>query len=362
MTGEVFSDNFQKVYAGKNEKPYIFKAAYGLLMLGEAISEVERRVIGIGITPDTLIGIRLCREDIFYLRELDSEVMYECRRTELGVYRENNWAKDIFHLIGRLTKSINAAGAQILFYKEGKKEEFESYSAAAAIGFSDIFCKSLNPAALLGVILPDNINFADNAKELISLEAAKDRFAFVENQIPIYLPASLSGYKIIIVLTGEKPFKNPDFKRVLDRMKETGRGEVSSFSHISRDEIGLYRDLPEYYLALFARNESERITAGAEALKRGDINLFGDIVKQSGKEYLAAAGKSSSNIELLFEFASEISYVCGIYKNRGVFAVVADGEVDKFVAGVGEMYEKKAGSKPEFYICADSATEEVVLK
>lgn len=355
LNSQFFYDTFNKVYTESGDKPYIFKTSYGLSMLGTAVSEVERCVIGAGITPSTFIGIRICEEDTFYLRDADSELMYECARGDLSNYYENNWAKDIFHLIGRLTKSVNINGAKILIGKSCDHWEFSHYSAAVALGFSHIFCKNLQPAELLPLILPEGASFAESAGALMSLSAVENRCMLIENRHLVYFPFPIGEFKIVIAVVSDKPFKNPDFKKVLENIKELKFGtDFLQFSQITKQEIELYREQPDYLYALFARNEMERLALAAACLKQGDLARFGEILTQSAEELLKAVGKPAEKVKKMFEISAALSAGCGIYRNKGIFAIVRNGEVDQFVDMVGHLYEKKAGTKPEFYICSSS--------
>ena len=361
MTGQDFNEIFKKVYPKNEGEVYIFKTAYGLIMLGEAVAESERRVIGTGITPDTYIGIRLLEEDVFYIRDSESDMVYDCAYEDLGAYNEKNPASKIFQLLNRITKSINVKGAEILFMRGCGYSEMNGYSEACAIGFSNIFCKNQQPGELLDLILANNSDFSQNAKGLISINAKENMCALIENRTPMFLPLPLSGYKTVIALTGDKPFKRPEFSKIIKNLKKE-MGSFSNFESFFDNAKLTAGDLPEYKCAAFLSSEASRITSGAAFLKSGNLAGFGELVKQSAVEYMSLIGKEAKNTELLFQIASPNTTVCGIYKERGIYAIIADTDVDNFINKVGSLYEKKAGKKPEFYICASSFSGEVPAK
>ena len=362
MTGQSFYENFKKFYPKNEGEIYIFKTAYGLIMLGEAISEAERRVIGAGITPDTYIGIRLLEEDMFYIRYTDSEMVYECAYENLGAYHEKNPAAKIFRLLDRITKNINVRGAEILFMPDCDNGELSGYSEAAVIGFSNIFCQNQQPGDLLESIIPNNTDFSQNARRLISICAKENTFSLIENRTPVFFSIpSLSGYKIIITLTGEKPFKRPEFDKITKDLKDE-IVDFSTFENFADKEEISGSDLPEYRYAAFLKAEAARIASGAICLKNGDLAGFGKLVKESASEYISAVGKEAKNVELLFKIAAPKTVACGIFKERGIYSIVPNAEVDNFVKSVGTLYEKKAGRSPEFYICASSFSGEVRKK
>lgn len=321
LTAETFNETFLKIYGKNSENLHIFKIAHGMTLLGDAAAEQIHRIIGIGIAPDTFIGIRFCEDDCFYLRETDSEIMYECKKSNLSEYNDMDWAANIFHLIGHFILSINISGAQILFHKECGAE-FADYAVAVCYGFSNIFCKNLSLGELLGIVLPHSADFSENAKKLISFSSSKKGFLFVENLHPFYLLPMMEDKKIILILIGKRCFGKIEEKE--------------------------YKD--------FVDNEIRRILNGGEALKKGDLSAFGKNVKESAQEYLTKAKGDTEKIEILFSTVSQFSDICGLYKKDGIFAFVNDNCVDEFVNKVSEEYEKKAGEKPEFYICAPSVT------
>lgn len=332
MNGDTFYETFYKVYGESDDRLHVFKLAHSMLVLGEAAASEGRRVIGLGITPDTFIGIRLCSDGSFYLRETDSEIMYDCEKNKLFAYRENDWAKNLFHILGRLCGSINISGAQVLFHKECGAD-FANYAAAVCYGFSKIFCSDITAAEILSMILPGNADFAENARQLLSLDSQKGRFSLIENRVPVYIFPGMDDYMTVLALTGEKAFADP-----IKRAEQSGM----------TDEI-----------KAFEEEENRRVTVGAALLKKGDTEGFGRIVKKSAEEYLELAQKHSEKVKMLFKCAAALSDICGIYENRGIFSFVHKDVVDEFVDTLGAEYEKKAGTKPEFYICAPSASETV---
>lgn len=316
LLATVFRETFSKVYGESSEKIYIFKIAYGMIMLGEAVSESVGRIIGTGIAPDTFIGVRFCKENCFYLRETDSEFMYECKTENLLEYSDKDWAKDIFRLIGHICLGKNINGAQVLLHKECGTD-FAAYDTAVCYAFSNIL--NLLPDEWVRVI--NNINFAKSAKNLISLSSCVKGFWLVENQNPVYILHELPETKIVLAFCG----KQKEF--------------------IAEDES-------------FIKNEEIRIIDGVAALKRGDLCEFGKKVKESAKEYFDNISKNAENLKIMFDISKSYSDVCGIYEKRGIFTFVKDGKVDEFIEKVEEEYKKKSGEKPEFYICAQSTTEQ----
>lgn len=349
MTKDELLNNFEKVYSKKDTSPFIFKGAYPVILMGEHNPEDSQTVLGIGVKPDTYIGVRLC-DDNFYISDIKERVVYQCKREELPYYKENKWAGELFLIISKMIKDTEIEGAEILFCAEGRNEEIESYKSVLCYAFSKITGKYFYDKELLNFILPNDCNFVENSRMLFSLNSEKDKVMFADDASFGYIAPIPSEYKILLILTDEKPFKGID----LARKKEKEEDFVI-------DEYTIYKDLEDYSAFEFSKREKTRTEWGIKALKKGDLREFGNMLKASAEEYLAELNKKNSKVGTLFFTVSLLTEICGIYKNKGVFAFVQEERVDTFVENIGNIYEKKVGKKPNFYICETSDTKEETI-
>lgn len=351
MTRDEFLNNFEKVFPKKDDKPFIFKAAYPVILMGEYNLSEKQKVLGIGIKPDTYIGVRLRNDDNFYIRDISDVVVYQCVREELSYYKENEWAGELFSILSKMIKNTDISGAEILFYAEPKNKEIESYKASLCYAFFKITGEKFKNKELLNFMLPNDCTFSENAKALISLNSAKNKVLLVENATPQYIHTIDTKYKIILILTEEKPFKGIEFPKI----------KAEDDKDIIFDEYTIYKDLEDYSVMEFSKREQTRTDWAILALKKNNLREFGAMVKASAEEYLAESNKKNSKVGTLFFTASILTEVCGLYKNRGVFAFVMEEKIDSFVEKVGKIYEKKAGKKPNFYICETTDTREEMV-
>ncbi len=339
MNGETLRQNFIKVYRDNNIPINVFKAAHGFSLLCEA--EPNSAAIGMGIAPNTYLGIRLCDEDSFYVRFPGSEMQYECSRNKLSEYSQNDCAEPIFKTIARLLKGNESiSGAQLYFQCECDEEKFAEYKAVLVYGMGTILGMNTSGENLMKFIYPDTMNFSENARNIITLSSAENRCEAIEKTEISFFSLPFGGCKLVIGKTDTKPLKSVEYDE-----KKLDMG------------IAAYKGSDEYNKINYAINEKERFKQAKEALKHGEYARLGHIIRRSSCEYLSVVKKNGSNLKMLFDMAAESSIICGIYERSGIYAIVEDNRVDSFIKAVGAAYERKIGKRPDFYVCAAATTK-----
>ena len=294
MTREKFLENFYKIYEKNNENIFISSVPYPLIM-----AKNKNIAVGMGITPDTLMGIRFCEEKKVFIRQTGDELMYECEAEKLASYDGEDWSREIFLLLARFIKKTDMCGMQILFHCDCN-DEFKNYFLAAAVGFCKCFLPKKNIAEILEYIMPKKMDFADK----ITLLCPKNTCFFETGE-------ELSGYSF-----------EDEYKIIIAKTKK----------HMKKD----------------SRAEEDK-----NFEKPSGFKGLSEFIKKGAEESLKSC-KNSEYTAMLYNEAKKYAEFVGIYKDCGVYAFIRDAEVDEFVRKTGEEYEKKAGSKPEFYICNSS--------
>lgn len=346
MNGESLRENFIKVYRENDAPVYVFKAAHGFSMTRE--TEINRCMLGMGIAPDTYMGVRLCEKDMFYVRYADSEMQYECHRSKLAEYNDSERAKPVFRSLAKLVMNKPVSGAQIYFCCEC--EDFSEYTAVLVYGFSTLLGIDASEERLLTFLYPEKYSYTKNARALITLSSAENRCEMIEESGIILFSLPMKGCKIIICKLDEKSLKPIDYNKIIQNI------ETES---LTQEEILAFKDTEEYEKLNFAINERKRFKELKEALENGRFADFSHIIKRSSLEYLLLTKKNGRNLKMLFDIAYESAIICGIYEGCGIYAFVEEDRVDKFIKSVGIAYENKIGKKPFFYVCASSETKKV---
>ena len=101
--------------------------------------------------------------------------------------------------------------------------------------------------------------------------------------------------------------------------------------------------------------ENQRAISAVEALKAGNIKLFGELMKASHVSLRDDYEVSCEEIDILVDLAWQIPGVIGSRITGGGFggctvSIVENDAVDTFIEKVGEGYKKAVGHEAEFYV------------
>jgi galactokinase len=134
---------------------------------------------------------------------------------------------------------------------------------------------------------------------------------------------------------------------------------VSSLRQVSVEElVARERELPSpiRQRCRHVIYENERVVEGVGALKGGDLEEFGRLMKESHSSLRDDYQVSCRELDLLVEAASEVE---GVYGSRltgagfgGCTVNLVSGEaVESFKAHVSERYRAATGITPQIYVC-----------
>jgi len=103
--------------------------------------------------------------------------------------------------------------------------------------------------------------------------------------------------------------------------------------------------------------ENARVLQAAGALELGDLQAFGNLMRQSHRSLRDDFEVSCSELDLMVELAEQAEGVYGARMTGGGFggctiALVQAGCVEAFKRTIQEGYERSAGCKPEIYLCS----------
>ncbi|MBV8844725.1 MAG: galactokinase [Bryobacterales bacterium] len=113
-------------------------------------------------------------------------------------------------------------------------------------------------------------------------------------------------------------------------------------------------------------SENARVQAAAQALSRGDLEEFGELMRCSHLSLRDDYEVSCPELDVMVELALGLEGVYGSRMTGGGFggctiSLVKAEWVDSFSRAMAQGYEKQTGMRPEIYICsaADGASEEL---
>ncbi|HSE97184.1 MAG TPA: galactokinase [Blastocatellia bacterium] len=102
--------------------------------------------------------------------------------------------------------------------------------------------------------------------------------------------------------------------------------------------------------------ENARVIEAAAALERGDLNLFGRLMRESHLSLRHDYEVSCAELDLMVELAEKVEGVYGARMTGGGFGgctinLVEAGSVEVFKREVASGYEQSTGIAPEIYVC-----------
>lgn len=127
------------------------------------------------------------------------------------------------------------------------------------------------------------------------------------------------------------------------------------------------QDLPDvvYRRCRHVITENSRVLSAADALERGDLGSFGELMADSHRSLRDDYEVSCEELDLMVEIAQNVAGVYGARMTGGGFGgctvnLVAESRVEEFKELVSQEYERNTSFKPEIYICmAANGAEEV---
>jgi galactokinase len=135
---------------------------------------------------------------------------------------------------------------------------------------------------------------------------------------------------------------------------------VTSLRDVTADDLEHLRsELPEiiYQRCRHVVTENDRVLRAADALRSGDLLLFGKLMDESHRSLRDDYQVSCKELDLMVEFANEVEGVFGARMTGGGFGgctinLVASDRVDAFKQYVAPRYAEAVGKDPEIYMCS----------
>ncbi len=179
-----------------------------------------------------------------------------------------------------------------------------------------------------------------------------------------YAPIKLDGAKIVIANTNKKHKLTDSQYNARRSMCEEALAilqktvDIKGLGDLSIEEFEAHKDVltdPDMQRkAKHAVYENQRTIEAVKALKAGDIEHFGELMRQSHESLRDDYDVTGVELDTLAEEAWKIPGVIGSRMTGGGFggctvSIVKDEAVENFIKTVGENYLKKIGYEATFY-------------
>ncbi len=215
--------------------------------------------------------------------------------------------------------------------------------------------------------------------QFISALGQRDRALLIDcRSLDYELVPIPAGVKIIVCDTGvRRGLVDSEYNARRQECEEGVRtlGEhlpgVKALRDVSVSQFERYKDeLPKVVRRRCRHviNENDRVLRGVEALKKGDLAGFGQLMNESHISLRDDYEVSCRELDIMVEAAWAIE---GTYGSRltgagfggSTVSLVADEAVETFQTQVAEAYQAATGLKPQIYVCrAEEGASEIKLK
>jgi galactokinase len=135
---------------------------------------------------------------------------------------------------------------------------------------------------------------------------------------------------------------------------------ISSLRHVTISDLRQFGDaLPEVIRKRCRHvvSENARVLKAALALESGDLNSFGELMRESHRSLRDDYEVSCAELDLMVELAERVDGIYGARLTGGGFGgctinLVQSHRVDAFKETVAKSYADATGREPEIYVCS----------
>jgi len=379
-------DKLWQVFGNNQEPTRIVKAPGRVNLIGEHTDYNDGFVLPVAVDREIIMAAspRDDGEVHLYAVDLDAKSSFSLERTERDPHASwSNYIRGVLLLLsqrGLPLRGMNAAFSGDVPLAAGMSSsaalEMASGLMAKVIGGFDIDMVELVKVAQAAenTFVGVNCGIMD---QFISGLGKKGHALFLDCRSLDYdlvpLPPT-DEYKIVIANTMVKRGlvdsayneRRSQCEKGVEILKEYLPG-IKALRDVSLADFDEYKEhLPD----VVARRcehviaENERVLASVKALRAGDIAEFGRLMRASHESLRDLYEVSCKELDIMVEAAWEITGTCGARMTGAGFGgctvnLVEADRVHDFVAVVQDVYQKKTGITPEFYVCEaeDGATE-----
>ncbi len=146
--------------------------------------------------------------------------------------------------------------------------------------------------------------------------------------------------------------------------------DVAALRDVTIEQLEAHRDgLSDvvYRRCRHVITENARVLAAGDALERGDLEQFGDLMAESHRSLRDDYEVSSEELDLMVEIAQKIEGLYGARMTGGGFGgctvnLGRAADVEEFQDRVAKEYEQTTNLKPEIYVCTVANGAEEIFR
>jgi len=374
---------FISVFGGSKEGIRVFASPGRVNLIGEHTDYNGGYVFPVAIKMHTTVVVRKRLDNKIFLKASDLDVIVKADIDKLDSYKDIPWGNYQLGVIYTLKKAgYDICGADMLYFDGVPHGGGLSSSAATEVSTALCFATFSNEKNSVNE-KPDMIELAKLSqkaeREYVGVNCGiMDQFAssMCKENHAIFLncrslnyelvPFNIKDAKILISNTNKKHALGSSKYNERRRECEEGleilkkyMGEKTCLGEITIDEIEKYKHVIEDKKILkrvsHVISENDRVIKAVDALKNGDINLFGLLMNESHNSLRHSYEVSCDELDIMVEEALKVDGVYGSRMTGAGFggctvSIVKADKTEEFIKNVGSNYELKTGIKPSFYV------------
>ena len=369
----MIQEQFEEKFNAKAE--YIFSAAGRVNLIGEHIDYCGGKVLPAALSLNCRVAVRKNGTNFMRIAATTIDARAEIDLTNTSAYRDLPWGSYQAGVADELKKAgYNLIGCDILY---GCTVPFGSgLSSSAAIEVVTAYT-----LAKLGGNKIDKVELAVISQkaennycgvncgimdQFASANGKKDHAVLLNCATLEYthIPLDLKEY-VLVLANCNKPHnlreskyneRRSEVEKALQILQTKVKAE--NLSQVSTVDVEKYRDLLGdriYRRAKHVTSECERVRQSVEALQKGDLIAFGQLMYQSHHSLKYDYEVTGKELDTLAEAAQAQEGCIGSRMTGAGFggctvSLVKKDCVEAFIANVGKEYKKIIGYDASFYV------------
>ncbi len=376
-------EQFLKIYGGSDADLRVFASPGRVNLIGEHVDYCGGCVFPAALTMKTTIVARKRNDDVIRLKATDLDIMVETTVSQMAELKDKlKWGDYQIGVALELMKAgYDICGCDLLYDDTVPHGGGLSSSAAIEVSTALMFATFSNEKNGVSKEI-DMIEMAKLSQlaehnfigvncgimdQFASANGKKDMALFLkcDNLEFSHVPVVLQGAKLVLSNTNKKHKLSSSaynerrsqceegFAILKEAMPEkTCLGEISpgefeKSKHLIKDPVIRNRVTHVIY-------EDDRVLRSVEALKNGDIALFGKLMNESHASLRDLYEVTGIELDTLAEAGQNAEGVLGSRMTGGGFggctvSIVKEDKVEDFIKTVGEAYKEKIGYEATFY-------------
>ena len=369
-------DKFLEIY-GEGDGVGVYFAPGRVNLIGEHTDYNGGHVFPCALTVGTYAAARLREDTELHLYSLNypESGMIRCSLQDLAYRQKDGWGnypKGVVQTF--MSKNCRIGqGLDILYYGDipkglgiGSSASIEVVTGLILMGLEDI---TMIDIALFSQLAENEyIGMSCGIMDPFTIAVGKkDHAIFLDTSDLTYMYAPLALAHEKIIITNSRKSRSAVDERYHERRIQCEQALKELQTVIAIRDLGeltaeVFEKVQEMIgspvrlrRARHAVTENQRTIQAVEALKRGDIFEFGQLMNASHLSLKEDYEVSCEELDILVEEAWDIDGVLGSRMMGAGFggctvSIVENSAVNEFIRKVGENYEQRTGLHAEFYV------------